>query len=375
MRPSYAVHSLPVEAFLDAQPDGSADLIVCDGPYCRVKGDAWDRAWKTADAFLAWMGGILERFRRVLAPNGSLYVFASPEMGAQVEVEVRRWFTALNNIRWAKAKGRHLAACKEDLRSYFPASETVIFAEQRGSDSVAMGEAGRAAKCDEVRGFVFEPLRAYLDGERRRAGLERGDIDGAWQAWKGGKGGMSSHWFSASQWALPAAKNYEWLRALFNARGGDLLARPWEDLRREYETLRAQYESLRRPFTVSAQVPYTDVWDFPTVPHYRGKHSCEKPPELIRHIIEASSRPGGRILDPFCGSGVTGEQGILAGRVVTLNDGDATWAERARERCERAAASMGNVLPMARPVPVRAPRAEPKRAHGPGQLGLFGRTA
>ena len=67
-----------------------------------------------------------------------------------------------------------------------------------------------------------------------------------------------------------------------------------------------EYEDLRRPFTLSTKVPYTDVWDFATVQFYKGKHPCEKPLALMEHIITASSRPGDVVLDPFCGSGVTG---------------------------------------------------------------------
>ena len=38
---------------------------------------------------------------------------------------------------------------------------------------------------------------------------------------------------------------------------------------------------------------------------YPGKHPCEKPLDLMRHIIEASSRPGDVVLDTFVGSGST----------------------------------------------------------------------
>lgn len=44
---------------------------------------------------------------------------------------------------------------------------------------------------------------------------------------------------------------------------------------------------------------------FKPVQWYQGKHPCEKPLDLIRHIIEASSRPGDVVLDTFVGSGST----------------------------------------------------------------------
>ncbi len=61
-------------------------------------------------------------------------------------------------------------------------------------------KSGYIAKCDDLRGFVFEPLRAYLDGERERAGVTREQVNAAWQVWRDSlKGGMASHWFSDSR--------------------------------------------------------------------------------------------------------------------------------------------------------------------------------
>lgn len=61
----------------------------------------------------------------------------------------------------------------------------------------------------------------------------------------------------------------------------------------------------KRYFAVTKHVPYTNVWTFKPVPWYRGKHPCEKPIEMMQHIISASSRPGDTVLDTFVGSGST----------------------------------------------------------------------
>ena len=135
-------------------PDNSVDLIATDPPYFRVKEHEWDRQWSTADAFLDWLQSLLVQFRRILKPNGSLYLFASPRMSARVECRIGELFQVLNNIRWRKEEGRHKAACKEELRAFFPASETIIFAEHYGADNAAKGEAGYVQRCDELRGFV-----------------------------------------------------------------------------------------------------------------------------------------------------------------------------------------------------------------------------
>jgi DNA modification methylase len=98
----FHVKACRAEALLDELRDGCVSLIVTDPPYFKVKDEEWDRAWKNPREFLAWLGGIFDRFRRVLAPNGSLYVFASPQMEWSVEGEVRKRFEVLSTPVWAK---------------------------------------------------------------------------------------------------------------------------------------------------------------------------------------------------------------------------------------------------------------------------------
>ena len=310
-------------------PDNSVDLILTDPPYFKVKGDAWDNQWDKPADFLAWLDRVLVEFARILKANGSLYLFASPQMGARVECLVGGRFEVLNNIRWRKAEGRHKASCKEELRAFFPASETIIFAEHFGADNAAKGEAGYDRKCDELRGFVFEPVRKYLDDERARCGASKKDIEAATGTQ------MCSHWFTQSQWALPTAEHYATLQALFNRSGGDFLRKEYDELRKEYDELRKEYDELRkeydelrRPFSVSAKVPYTDVWDFETVGNYPGKHVCEKPAAMLRHMIAASSKPGAVVLDAFGGSGSTAQAARELGRSVISIELDERWCKR-----------------------------------------------
>ena len=308
---------------LPTLPDNSIDLIVTDPPYFRVKKDAWDRQWGTPKLFLAWLDRVLAEFHRVLRPNGSLYVFASPQMAARVEVLTAERFNVLSSITWKKGdangNGPHSKHHKEGLRAFASQTERVIFAEHKGSDNIAKGEAGYEAKCDQLRGFVFEPIRKYLDDERIAARFSRGDCDAAC----GNQ--MSGHYFSTVQWTLPTEANYLKLREAFNKSGGGYL-------QRQYEDLRTQYEDLRRPFAVTADVPYTDVWDFPIVSHYAGKHPCEKPQALLRHIIAASSRPGAVVLDAFFGSGAVGEAAVALGRRCVAVEMSEHWVQSSAQR-------------------------------------------
>ena len=327
---------------LQEMPDNSVDLIVTDPPYFRVKSEEWDRQWATPSEFVAWIGKLAEHWQRVLKPNGSLYVFASSQMSARVEIAIAEHFNVLNRIVWAKGAGgkkhgRWSSASKEALRSYFPETEYIIFAEHYEADNIAKGEAGYAAKCDELRGFVFEPLRKYLDDERKRAGFKPeqvGEILGSF---------MYHHYFSVSQWTLPTEDAYLKMRYGFNRannsgeylrREYEYLRREYKDLRGEYEYLRREYEDLRRPFGVSVEVPYTDVWMFSPVAAYSGKHVCEKPLDMMKHIVSASTKPGAHVLDCFMGSGSAGIAALSLGRSFTGIEIDAQWCERARVRIE-----------------------------------------
>lgn len=282
--------------FLKQQQTASVDLIVSDPPYFRFLATDWDRQWRTADEYLAWLDKVLAEYRRVLKPAGSLYLFASPRMAGKVECLVDKHFNVLTHISWRKNSGPHNKACKEQLRQYFAQTERIIFAEQRDAE-----DRWRQA-CKRIRQAVFEPLRLYLYNAWQASGVTTQAIEQA----TGNK--MHGHWFGRSQWTMPTEANYNALQTLFNG----ALTRDWPDIKAEYDALCDRQQQLRdaatehrRHFTVSKQVPFTDVWDFNPTPARQGRHPCEKPLPLIEHIINASSRPGDLVMDTFVGSGST----------------------------------------------------------------------
>jgi len=316
-------------AFIKTLPDNSIDLIATDPPYFRVKENSWDRQWKNDEAYLAWLDEMVSEFWRVLKPTGSLYMFCGHKLAADTEILIRNRLNVLNHIIWAKPSGAWGRQRKEGLRQYFPATERIIFAEHYGAESTAAGQSGYAAKCEELRKQTFKPLIDYFMNARSSLGVSAKDINTATGTH------MCSHWFSESQWQLPKRDQYETLQALFSKieqeknkalpltephdhlqTEYDSLKRNYEGLRLEYEDLRKQYEELRRPFSVSKFVPFTDVWVFKPVQYYAGKHPCEKPAEMMEHIISASTRPGELVADFFMGSGSTLKAALKLGRRV-----------------------------------------------------------
>ena len=317
------------------------DAVVTDPPYFKVKGEAWDRQWDKPAAFVSWLGGIADEWLRLLKANGSLYCFASSRMAAHVEVELFRRFNVLNRIRWAKPKFATKAEMsdKDALRAFFPASEEIVFCEHYGADNAAKGEAGYIAKCDELRGFVFEPLRMYLKTEFEALGWNADKLNEIC-----GTASMAGrHYTARSQWCLPTAEHYAKLQEAANGH----LRREYEDLRREYEDLRREYEDLRRPFFASADRPYTDTWTFDTVKPYPGKHPCEKPQDMLRHILKTSTRDGATVLDCFAGTASTGVACVKMNRRFIGIEMEPRYFDTACQRLEQAVRHQRTALPFA----------------------------
>ena len=279
------------------------DCVIADPPYFKVKDDYWDNEWDNPRAFLAWMRDIVGLLAAAMRPSASLYLFASPQMAGRVEAAIWDRLNVLTHAVWRKgayglkASTRANRSEKEALRAYFSTTERVIFAEHYNSDNFARGESNYVQKCDELRGFVFEPLRAYLAAEFAALGWNPEKLNEIC-----GTASMAGrHYIARSQWCLPTESHYARLQAAANVH----LRREYEDLRREYEDLRREYEDLRRPFALDASSQWSDIWDFEPVASYAGKHSCEKPQALLLHMLHASTRPGSLVLDPFLGSGAT----------------------------------------------------------------------
>ena len=299
-------------------PDNSVDAIVTDPPYYKVVDSDWDKQWKTREDFLNWLESMAIEWRRVLKPNGSLYVFCYSTQSARIEVMLEKHFNILNQIVWAKPTGYWAKQCKEEQRIYFPATERIIFAEHYGADNMAKGESGWVAKCDKLRGFVFEPLRSYLVAEKEKSGLTNNQLLKLSST-------FHTHYWGRSQWALPTEKDYNAFRKACNKIA----------FLREYEDLRREYEDLRRPFDIVSLRHTTDVWTYATEQGEIGRHPCQKPIALMDQIILSSTKRGDLIFDPFSGSGSTAISALKNGRRFVGTELDPHYFSESIERITR----------------------------------------
>jgi len=68
-----------------------------------------------------------------------------------------------------------------------------------------------------------------------------------------------------------------------------------------------------------------------------GRHPTQKPLALLERILLASCPAGGRVLDPFNGSGTTGVAAVLAGASYVGIERDPVYLQLTRRRLEEAA--------------------------------------
>ena len=78
------------------------------------------------------------------------------------------------------------------------------------------------------------------------------------------------------------------------------------------------YELMKRwdlsnDFIKNKNKQMRSVWSIPLTPQsekFFGKHPTQKPEELLKRIILASTKKNDLVLDPFCGSGTTGKVAV-----------------------------------------------------------------
>jgi DNA modification methylase len=77
----------------------------------------------------------------------------------------------------------------------------------------------------------------------------------------------------------------------------------------------------------------------------RKKHYANKPPRLMRHIIEFFTKPDERVLDPFAGVGGTLIGASLCGRKATGIEIEEKWIDTYHEVCENEGIEIQEMVP------------------------------
>lgn len=330
-------------ALLRKLPAQSVSLILTDPPYHATKkrNIFGDTAFAEDQQYLDWMAEYAVEWRRVLRPNGCFFCFCDSSMTARLEVLFSKSFNVLSHVVWTKPNdpgfdGWKGKMKKEALRQWYPHSERILFAEP-------------AVETNLFR----SPFAEFLRKVRKAAGLSMHQLTA-----KIGAHGKVNHGGAVSNWEdgrnTPSQEQYEKIRVALLETGKVDEMPPYED--------------VIRPFVIDASKEFTDVWTFPSVRPYKGKHPAEKPAAMLEHAIEATTYPGDIVLDCFAGSGSTALAALKLKRRAVAMEIELTWAEEIAARVEEAVSADS-----------RAPALHERNGHAvtrahvsrPRQLGLF----
>ncbi len=329
-------------ALLGSIPEQSVSLILTDPPYHSTKKQNiyGDTAFAADAPFLEWMSKYRDEWRRVLRPNGSIFCFCSSEMAARLEVLFSPNFNILSQVVWTKPNepgfdGWKGKMKKEALRQWYPHSERIIFAEPA------------------VEGNLHRsPFAHFLREMRRQSGLsahQLAEVIGAYG--KVNHGGAVSNWETGRN--IPSREQYSRVVAALQATGRVPPLPPYED--------------AVRVFRVDGSVEFTDVWNFPSVRPYAGKHPAEKPASLLEHAIEATTFPGDIVLDTFAGSGSTALAAVKLGRRTVAIEVEPHWVGEIASKLSTSTFVVTQDSPSATTTSTELP--DTRRI---SQLGLFG---
>lgn len=249
-------------AELKQLPDRSVDLIILDPPYWKVAHEHWDYSWRTESDYAKWCFEWFGELSRVVKLSGSLYLFGY-----------------LRN---------QVYLFKDILDLGF------TFRQQLIIDKGIRALGGRATKgykqfpnvTESLLYFIFDskPFIKKLLKERQEAlGLTALEIN-KMLCVKTNGGGV---------WSLYTGENI-----LAQVPTKEM----WERLQKVLK-FEMPHEEIATTFNIEMGI--TDVWSDIDFYAEQRHHPTQKPIKLLERIIQASTREGMVVLDPFIGVGST----------------------------------------------------------------------
>ena len=293
--------------------DKSINLIIADFPYFEVKGD-FDFIWKDFDEFLEWVEVCAKEFKRILADNGSLYVYGDAKKIAYKQIIFDKYFNLENNLVWYKPDCMAKKGIGE-FRSFAPSTERILFY----SNEIV-----------NIEGICVNNARDYIRNEiiRAKGKIIFKDVNKALGTATNG-GGVASATLSLDK-TVPTMMTKEHYNLL----------RIWLNSSKEYEYLRKEYEDLRRPFN---NTKYEDVLSFnqDIFLYNKYNHPTIKPPKLSAELIKISSKENDLVYIPFGGSGTELEQCHLLNRRYIGSELEKKYCDIIEDRIKNAKGEVG----------------------------------
>jgi adenine-specific DNA-methyltransferase len=253
---------------------GSINLIICDSPYFKICG-GFDWTFKTMQEWIDWHILLRDEFERIMADNGSLFVFGDEKNIAYLQIEFDKKFNLLNNIVYRKSTCMAMKGI-DNFHMFVPTTERILFYDKGENKTVL----------EMIKKIMPNPFAEYLREEFTKAKITNREIAALFPSASGGLTGCVSNWLNGDN--IMTKGQYLKVKSHLNNKY----------LRKEYEDLRKEYEDLRRPF--NNQFRLTDVIDAKLKSSF---HPTTKDGAVIEKLILTTTKENDLIFSPFLGSG------------------------------------------------------------------------
>jgi site-specific DNA-methyltransferase (adenine-specific) len=316
------IHNMDCIEGMKKLPNRSVDLVLTDPPY-GVIGMEWDK-------HINW-DELAKEIYRVLKVNGSIYIFGQFPMICEVYNAFSKIFSFKQDLVWYKNRGFSLA------NTIFTKYHENILFFVKGNES------------------IVEKLAEEIKAKRKEKGWTVKDAQKAmlkilpdFKYYEHGGGGWL--WFETGR--CPTLKEYEILLSLLDVSDNYriLFERPvfnFEDIKLDGEpytiTRKAQKLYGKKSNLGEFQQINNGKRNPKTVLEYSiiqgGKeyvgHPTQKPIELLKYLLIASSRKSEVILDCFMGSGSTAVACQQIGRQYIGFELDSNYVKIAEQRLKQ----------------------------------------
>lgn len=307
--------------------DNKVKLIYLDPPYATGRGFAsrgHEHAYAYSDAmtdatYMEFMRRRLILMRELLDDDGSIYVHIGHQMLGETkllldEVFGRQNFVNLITRRKCSSKNftRNQYANLHDYILFYGKGKNYIW-NQPAKKPDPEWIAREYPKVDERGQYKLVPVHA--------PGVRNGETGGEWRGMKPPPG---------KHWQYRPSKLDE-----MDANGEIHWSKNGNPRRKVY-------------LDSDKSVGYTDYWDEFRDAHHQAilvtGYPTEKNFDMMKLIVEASSRPGDLVLDPFCGSGSTLHAASATGRRWLGIDESFVAAKTVVKRLKMGRARMGDFV-------------------------------
>jgi DNA modification methylase len=270
-------------------PDRSVDLVILDPPYWKVVGEVWDYKWRTEEDYRNWCQLWFGEVARVCKRSASVYLFGYLRNLVHLFHDITDLGFEFRQEIIVDKGMKSMAGRKTSTYKQFPnTTETIFF-------------------------FVVDAkpaIRQCLLARARELGLSSKEINSRLGVKSNGGGVWSLYTGDNIMAQVPTLEMWDRLEEVLDFKAPDDL----------------------KGFVFESQMGITNVWQDIDFYSESRIHRTQKPLPLIERLIQASSRPGDVVLDPFAGSGTTAIAAKKLGRRPISFEIDPDMAEKASKR-------------------------------------------